>query len=300
MKKSKILLLLAVLFVSAFLVVGKANAESQYAWAIKSSGVYCDPEALEPGQSGKCYYAGHSNMGTDTTQRNAGFYAQIYTTDHLTIKGVEHNKSMSNVNAKFFTSSSSSETITTSTDMPASLNNFKCGKITDVANSQGCGIWYTTKGNTEAFVGTTDAMPLYASGAEWSNFGFVSPDKAVVLGAVLVELDKDNNIDTCGNLCIATFGVATNDDWDYADCINDSMTSSISGQSCSGHNVVGRSDVTHGSSDKFDCFELHIKSVVPQNTETGAFVSYAVLAAAALIAISAVTIAKKHNKLQKI
>ena len=299
MKKSKNLLLLAVLFVSAFLVVGKVNAES-YAWAIKSSGMYCDPEALEPGGQAKCYYAGHSNMGVDTTDKNAGFYAQIYTTDHLTIKSVEYNKSMSKVNAKFFESASSSETITASTDMPSSLEEFKCGKITDNANSQGCGIWYTTKGNTEAFIGTSAAMPIYASGVEWGDFGFVSSDKAVVLGAIVVELDKDNNIDTCGNLCIASFGVATNDDWSYADCINESMTSSISGQSCSGHNIVGRSDVTHGSSDKFDCFELHIKSVVPQNTETGAFVSYAILAAAALIAISAVTIAKKHNKLQKI
>ena len=60
---------------------------------------------------------------------------------------------------------------------------------------------------------------------------------------------------------------------------------------------TGTGCVQHTTSEQ-KCVEIHIKA--SGSTETGAFASYTILAAAAFIAISAVAIAKKNNKLYKI
>jgi hypothetical protein len=67
------------------------------------------------------------------------------------------------------------------------------------------------------------------------------------------------------------------------------------------HNTSSTSPI-HAPEEGFDCREIHMKKKTEpgNNPGTGAFASYALLAAGALIAISAITIAKKNNKLQKI
>lgn len=309
MKKTQNLLLLAVLFISAFLVVGRVNAQGA-AWGIKDTALACDPEALEPGDTTKCYYAGKTAYGNGYSVKNAGFWTQMYTTDNLKI--VEQNTITVNSNvtggkAFFVSSASSSENINAPADAPNELkNNFKCPTINDrTTASQGCGIWYST--GDPAYDPDSLKAAGFAGVPSASAFAVSSLNNYVVLGAIQLKLDENNDVEKCGNLCIASYGIATNADWAFADCVNESMNTSMGSESKScgnAENTTTRSTRTHGpeSNGYFDCYEIKLRAGEnPANyPETGAFVSYAILAAAALIALSAVTIAKKHNRLQKI
>ena len=182
--------------------------------------------------------------------------------------------------------------------MPAGLAKFKCKtNVTDSA-SQGCAIFWST-GSNPAF--NPDSMGLYDSLTN-NKIGVESGAKYIALGYIKVELPDDNQIEKCGNICVKTFSILTNANWETGDCTAGDTTSSWSGAACPQDSTVTHSQPSQGADDQgYDCYELHLKAYDPGgNTETGAFVSYAILAAAALIAISAVTIAKKHNRLQRI
>ena len=131
-------------------------------------------------------------------------------------------------------------------------------------------------------------------------------DTTAVLGAVIVKLDDGNDVDKCGNLCIVSYAVAESTDWNHADChVTDGTMHSEwdTSVTCDTGNPSLITPAHHLPSGVYDCFEIEMKSKTVENDDTpesGAFVSYAILAAGALIAISAVTIAKKHNRLQKI
>lgn len=289
MKKTQNLLLLAVLFVSAFFVVGKVSA-ADAGWGFKETKIYCNPEALEPGGTAKCYYAGKPTTGAGYVAANAGFWTKMYTTDNLIIQSVTSNAA--NGAAQWYDSASSSESIQLASGMPSQLASFTCGQVTTKdTKSQGCGIWYTKSGSDPAYSPST----LTANGLKASDFKVSSLDGYAVLGYVTVKLDNNNDVDKCGNICIVSYGIPTDADWAHYKCVNESITG------CDDTYVTKSTKTEGGSEDEFDCYELHIKTVDPGNyPETGAFVSYAILAAAALIALSAVTIAKKHNRLQKI
>ncbi len=310
MKKTKKLLLLFALMLGGLLFATEVKANKQ-AWYLEKASLVCDPQAMTPGSKATCYYFGTQKTGEYDTA-NTGFYLYMYTTQNLVLKNVEINPNVKNAGTVFVSNNGTSESAISQapTNMPADLKTyFKCNiKSTKNKNknSSACGVFYTHDGKEDAF--TKDSMKIYG----WLNQHTdlvtaltIEPSNAVVLGSIEVELPKNNNIEGCGELCIANYGVADATDWKSADCVNDSAAlKGWDGQtSCSSSGVtsVTPNSVNQNMVDgDFNCYELTLKTVVPQNTQTGAFVSYAILAAGALIAISAVTISKKHNKLQRI
>ena len=313
MKRTKKVLFLAVLFASIFCLVGRVNA-AEKAWGIKNQTLICNPQALEAGKSSECYFLGTQDIAsTGYVTNNAGFYMMIYTTQNLQLVDVKANSNLKDVGAKLIKNSGTNVTNISPLEstMPDGLGKFKCNiaKYTEKTknkNDAGCAVFYTHKGKTAAFNKGSMAVYGYLSSHQQliTKLNIAAQD-AVVLGTIEVKLPKENNLEGCGDICIATFGVATEADWSHGDCINNDMTSEWDTEngSCADANLTNETP-PGGNKNMVDghyyCYELTLKSVTPQNTGTGAFVSYAILAAGALIAISAVTISKKHNRLQKI
>jgi len=305
MKKTRNLLLFMALCISTFAFVVTANART---WNFSKAQLVCNPEELEAGGSADCYYFG-TVAGSNPTAI-AGFYTQMYSTDNLIINDVFANQKLSGAKAKYVENASSNEAAipTPSSDMPQKMNGFKCivrpGEGRD-AKSTGCGIFYsdqTVKEDNKVYVPASMTVYGALTNAKLKAKNFSTTAGATaVLGHVKVSLPNDNDIEACGNLCIASYAVGSNDDWNRGDCTNQAGTSDWdSSVSCEGADV-GLTTPTFQKDGNFDCFEVKLKKGTPQNVpESGAFVSYAILAAGALIAISAVTIAKKHNRLQKI
>ena len=313
MKRTKKVLFLAVLFASIFCLVGRVNAGTK-AWGIKNQALICDPQVLEAGKKSDCYFLGtQETASTGYQTNNAGFYMMIYTTQNLELVDAKANTNLKDVGSKLIKNSGTNVTNISTLDanMPEGLKNFKCdiakytGK-TKNKNDAGCAVFYTYKGKTAAFNKGSMAVYGYLSTHQQLITKLnIDAKEAVVLGTIEVKLPEKSNLEGCGDICIATFAVATEDDWAHGDCINNEMDSEwdTTTGACGSANPTtvtpaeGNKNMVDG---KYFCYELTLKSVVPQNTGTGAFVSYAILAAGALIAISAVTISKKHNRLQKI
>ncbi len=302
MKKTKNVLLIAVLFVSIFVFASAVKAVDP--WGFSKAWVVCNPEAVEPGEDTTCYYFG--TVSGTTTDPNTGFYTKMYTTDKLTIKSVHPNKNLTNALGLFVkTNGSQAASISgfDSATMPAGLQQFKCVVETDNdTNSRGCGVFYTKLNATDAY--SINGMKAYDKLTDGditaSDF---DTTKTAVLGDIVVHLDK-NDVDKCGNLCISSYAVAEAGDWGHGDCSAPTGESLWDGHDCTADDVnITQHTAVHHLTDgnEYDCYELEMKTKETENNEeTGAFVSYAILAAGALIAISAVTIAKKHNRLQKI
>ena len=70
-------------------------------------------------------------------------------------------------------------------------------------------------------------------------------------------------------------------------------------QADSTDNCTGVTSIeTPGTTNNYVCQEVHYKGGV--NPDTGTFASYALLVAGALIAIAAITLAKKNTKLYRV
>jgi hypothetical protein len=300
MKKTRNLLLLATLFVSIFAFAVTANAR---AWGFSRAQLVCNPEELEAGGSADCYYFGKPSG--EVSESNAGFYTRMYSTDNLVIDDVVVNAKLSGAGARYVESASLNEAViqTPSADMPSKLSGFRCvvEPAGGDAKSTGCGIFYSTQSSgSDNKVYKAASMVIYGDLTAQKVKTKINTTDVAVLGHIKVSLPDTNDVEACGNLCIASYAIGSNDDWDRGDCTNNAGTSEWSGESCEG-STPSLTPATQGKQEEFDCFEIKLKQGTPQHVpESGAFVSYAILAAGALIAISAVTIAKKHNRIQKI
>lgn len=318
MRKTKKMLLLSVLLVSVFCFIGKVGALGM-AWGISKGSLICDPVIMSPESTSNCYYIGEQNLDTAASDgKNAGFYLVLYTTQNLVLKDVSINSNMKNKNAAAILvdehSGNDKGIKQNVTGLPkGAKDHFTCnvaahqGSKPKSRNSSGCGIFYTKEieGQTIEDAYSKDNMGAYgylSNHEQQIATSGVTPSKMVALGTIQVELPKKNNIEGCGEICIAAFGVADQSDWGAGNCLNDSSSATgWNGQTCDKVNTTAKAETVSAITDgDFACYELSLKATTPQNTPTGAFVSYAILAAGALIAISAVTIAKKHNRLQKI
>lgn len=315
MKKTKNVLLLSVLLISVFALVSKVNAAT--AWGITRPTLVCDPVALSPGDKSTCYLVGTQYADKDgSVTENAGFYLYLYTTQNLILKDVAPNTNLgSNAKAIFVEDHAENDKGIKQADdkMPDGLKNyFTCNvakkqdeKNPRNRNSSGCGVFYTVKGQKGAYVKSKMGVYGYLKNHQDAyRSANIADSDVVVLGTILVQLDEKNNLDGCGELCIAIYGVAKEEDWGKGNCTNNSGMASWDGETCTDADTIqvtnpgtGNPAMTDGD---YGCYELKLKPTTPKNTPTGAFVSYAILAAGALIAISAVTIAKKNNRLQKI
>ena len=118
-----------------------------------------------------------------------------------------------------------------------------------------------------------------------------------VIGAYSVQITAEEG-SGCGQICVQAYEVKQNVDWTCmasTESSSNTHTQEDGTTECTGTTIVSNPP----------CQEVHYSITPeakpePENEKTGAFASYTILAAGALIAISAITIAKKHNRISKI
>ena len=264
--KKKILVLLFGLFV--FTIAGITTVQAQF----NSAQVKCLPESLESGQKAKCYII--ANMDTDTF----GVYTRAITSQ-LNIKGTGTSQTIS---VKGLT-----DTVKSTSGM------YTCKNITDVPTgytaAPGCVQFeseFTASATTHPAMIKKGVYSQEASAIFSSSIGYTE------IGYYEVELADTATATNCGELCVeikyapeyiaTTSATAANDDPNISNSTAKTKT---------GNFPMG-----------YACAEITpvIKGETTNNSKTGNFASYAVLIAGACIAIAAVAIATKHNKIYKV
>lgn len=274
MKKSKNLLMMLFLFVCSLLLVGVMDVKAVVGFT--NGDPVCSPNNnLKPGESTTCYIRGHGTQRQDDSKVH-GFVTRLYTTDGLIFDSVEPY--IDGTNAKAFEATSNSDKQYT---VPLDDNknfNFTCKYLptlhaphADYAFEDGdqyrCALFYS-KGET-ATITVESAAPKGEDLIKLVGTG----SGIMIVGKVLAHIDKNADANSsCGELCVFTKEIDSKDNYDM-----------------------------DGSED-YRCTEVHYTTNMPGNDTptTGAFTSYALLAAGALVAISAVAIAKKHNKFYRV
>jgi len=277
MKKSLMLMILPILF----FMVG-VYAVSASTFNLSNAAIKCDPSSLEKGGTALCYYVGIPTVADGV---NAGFIMHAYSTSYLEIESLELNDNVTDGGSYWVGTKSSTGSYTSGTAPSGST--FACQFSDDDKNTfttqsavtNGCGLLYASTTNQfkatsgsalysiPSTITSTTFKAYFETGGEYNGY--------MNLGYLKVKLSEDipDNVSKCGSICARAWGISSLTDY--------------------------------GTGNQYECEELHQTSTPAQNfeeenTETGAFVSYALLAAGALIAVSAVAIAKKHSKIQKI
>ena len=250
-----------------------------------------------------CYVVGKVGANSGAS---AGFISQAYSGDGLKIIGAEAFVDGSKALwVSTGTSSTNTANIPSTSDQPDGLKQSACpaarflNATRDASSSlksiesAGCGIFYTPK---------SESNYLFNKGNMTDNKGnIISSSVAqqgtyVVIGAYKVQVSATEG-SGCGRICIQTTEIEENTQWTCVVDQGDGVYKTTDDKDC----PTGKT----GKSYTF-CAEVHynITKEVKPNPEpqppSGAFASYTILAAGALIAISAITIAKKHNKISKI
>ena len=303
MKRFKSFILMAIFTICCFAVMGVVKAAGG-PFTFSNYQMICEPSAIEAGGTAKCYLFAQVSGGD--TKLN-GFVSVIYTNDNLLLDGVEPAASEV-ASAKLIKPGQKAS------EAGITVNKYVLGE-TGVAGGAEfqCDLsWMDIKGThldgagadktkqviTESnkndsycalyYSGTDDAVfdtaALYKAGKYTDAFkDATNRDKYAILGVYKVKLDKDmpQGANRCGDICVKV--------WTVPQGVYYSQASSCGtgGENCAQHTTTEQK-----------CTEIHIKA--DGETETGAFASYTILAAAAFIAISAVAIAKKNKKLYKI
>lgn len=281
MKKLNKIVLALVLGVCTLLFTTTVSALS-----LKSTDVVCDPESLDPGGQADCYIIGMPD-GDDALH---GFVVQTYTTKDLRLVGAKAKTDITNAAGAFTKSSSNSSAEgTAELSLASGTKTFRCPFDSDVASAQsdyGCAVFYSktekgvyTKADMIKNVKTSILPSTYTS-----SYG--------TFGSITVKLDESSTRNDCGEICVKVWNISNQSQYEhYQEC-----NSGTPGDECGGAATA----LLEGKN--YFCQELHMTSSTPlePNADTGTFVSYAVLIAGALIAISAVAMAKKNNKFNKI
>ncbi len=278
MRKLKKLFLMSILSVSAFVLCGMTTANAA-AFSLTNADVVCDPtELAKNGDRASCYIIGNPSA----TGSVHGYAIRAYSTKHLNIIGTE--SIITNSDTAWTEALSATETIASKPNMSDGVKKFGC-VADDTASSDaktfGCGIYYTVNSvENDAFTPAT-----IKSEAALSQVGDALPEGNYgVLGSIIVQLDDidpENPVSECGQLCVKVWRVATEENYEnYSTCGNTNPE------------LCGNE-----TSNQYKCKDIHYRKA---GAETGAFASYALLAACALIAVSAITLAKKNNKFSRI
>lgn len=271
MKTLKNLLLVIFVSICSFLFVGVLDVSASIGFANDTP--VCSPnENLKPGGKTTCYIRGKGNQSNSDGVH--GFVTRLYTTDGLIFDSVEPY--IENTSAVAYEASANSEEKKTiNLDNSAKIE-FTCTfnaalkapkadwQIGD-GDPYRCALFYsnTSSGKITVNMGAPkkDIQNLTGTG-----------NGMMVIGKVIAHIDE--NVDansSCGELCVFTKEA------------NDTNSYKLEG------------------SDNYFCTEVHYTTgKPPAGPPTGAFASYAILAAGALIAVSAVAIAKKHNKIYRV
>lgn len=273
-------LLFTLLMILSFSIIGAKTIYAD-AFTLTSSLLVCTPDSLKPGESADCYMIGVPEYAASAQNPSVnGYIVKAYTNGYLTLTGAKKTVT-TNTGATFTTATSATSSPFSSSDssMPAELKKYTCNYDSDgvsgTAHSFGCAAFYS-KTTENAFTPTT----IKQTGV---NSSLLPNDSYGVIGAVTVKLDANTPaVDSCGEICVKIMRVPTAADYNnLSSCTNCGIDSK-------------------NTKNGYDCTEIHMTSTTTHNTETGAFASYALLAAGALVAISAITLAKKNKKIYKI
>lgn len=278
MKKFKKLFMLSILAISTFILCGMTTVKAA-GFSLSNTDIVCDPANVEKGGRSTCYIIGVPSE--DATASVNGYINYIYTTKYLKLVGTQYL--VTNSNSTLADATSATAQITPQDDMPDELKSFSCAYDTNISSSIqvssfGCGIFYTKNSVTQnAFTPSTIKNTGIKSGILQDRYG--------TIGAILVGLDENATGNECGEVCVKVWRVPEKENYaDYTSCGNDGTNANNCGSD---------------TQLQYKCKEIHYKED-GTFAETGAFASYALLVACALIAISAITLAKKNNKFSRI
>ncbi len=286
MKNLKKLFLMATMAVSSLLLVGVTTVNAEAAFSLEDQKLVCDPSALEAGGKSDCYVIGVPSAQGEVN----GFVVKAYTTKYLRLVGAK--QILTNTGAAWagqVSSASTGKTFDMIATMPSKLSEFKCDYNTDAIDDPssvedfGCAAFYTRTDSsvTNAFNKTTMLQSGLSTDKVAAHYG--------VIGAITVELDEAVKGNDCGKICVQIWKVPVAEEYpNYKNCAT-RADNPVEG--CGTDNM------------QYACAEVHYNetgSLPGDGSETGAFASYALLVAGALVAISAITLAKKNNKFSRI
>lgn len=285
MKSIKKLLSILFVSISSFVLVGVMNVSAQVGFA--NGTPVCTPDNVKPGEEVTCYLTGKGNHTTvssegsgddaDVDGRTHGFVTRLYTTDGLMFDRVEPYIEGTSAAALEATAQSASNkqditleggekidfTCTYKGDLKAPKADWKIEEGDDYR----CALFYS-KGKSPVVTVTLGAPPADIQDKTGTGNGIM------VIGKVITHIDKDLKDSSCGELCV--YSKEAKDTSSYTNALE-------------------------GSED-YVCAEVHYTGdgTPASNVETGAFTSYLLLAAGAVVAIGAVVLAKKNNKFYKV
>ncbi len=288
MKKIKNTLLMSLLAICAAAIVGidKVNAVP---FSIGSTAsIICSPDTISAGQGTDCYLVGKPDPKNGDAVH--GYVTYAYTTDQLELNGASANSHIPNTGAHFMDPSAATGGLQVSGNMPAGMGGLTCKY--DSANVEqgadfGCAIFYTHNGKSAAF---TPASIIADNDPNTVPNGDLTYG---VIGSYQVSISTEAQGEACGELCVKAWVVPGESDYTHVEyCQTDGKKQD--GTSCSGITA----SQTVGGDNGYICREVHYRGGV--NPDTGTFASYALLVAGALIAIAAITLAKKNTKLYRV
>lgn len=282
MKKLKNILLVSILVVCSFCLIGTRTANA--AFVVNRWSLVCDPTTVEAGSTSKCYLNAPMNDIVNNNSSAHGFMTYAYVTDELMLQTAGVNKSIGAVDSVFTKAQSTSAgQFADNANMDSKIkDNARCtydatsGLVPQDAEF-GCALFYTTTASTGNAFDKVSVTKGVKANMVPSN---VDPAGYGVIGYYEVKVPSDAQKENCGELCVKTWDIPTVNDYG--------------------------SDDYNGAGVSYVCEEIHKKTSttgepIPGETPpTGAFASYAVLIAGALIAISAIVIAKKNAKVHRL
>lgn len=224
--------------------------------------IVCDPQSVEKGNTATCHLVAQINGDTGIF----GVVAKVTEMKHLRLytgdgsTGV-HGAS-NNVVGEYLKNGQSSSVVTA----------YSCVTTGSTVSDPFCALFMSKNGTNQILPTTgTSISGLKKGNNEYKNY--------TDIGYFTVELDETATKEDCGRLCVSV---------QYGET-SAAFTSN---------------DLSAGTTGTAACDEitpLLTESLgVKETPETGNFASYAVLIAGAFIAISAIAIAKKHNKFYRV
>lgn len=284
MKKMKNMLLMSLLTICAVAIVGIDKVYAVPFQLGSTATLVCEPDTITVGEGTDCYLVGKPNPANGDAVH--GYLTYAYTTEYLELHGATVNQNIADADSHFMDATSATGGLVASGNMPAGLNGVVCEYDKDIAGGLdfGCAIFYTKSGKSAAFTPTsitTNVDPNTVPNGD-TTYG--------VIGSYQVKLSTRAEGEACGELCVKAWVIPGENDYAHVkSCQTDGKKAD--GTPCT--------DVTSTQTNgQYLCREVHYRGGV--NPDTGTFASYALLVAGALIAIAAITLAKKNTKLYRV
>lgn len=284
MKKLKKLFLLPIIGISVFLFGNIENIKAANL-TFSNKTVVCEKD-LEVGESTFCYLIGKGN----SEGAAHGFVTKVYTRDGLRLVDATSSSYPPGTNKLSAVATSNGEGVDSGSD--GIITNFICSAADDAALNNPNHAYNSNKGDfmCMAFYSTTKEDKKFTvanAGVKASDKNTILEERVnsanlvtpMVIGKYGVEL-RDNPDNGCGEICVKEWVIDESTGYD--------------------NYTKGPDSPGVGAGGDYFCVEVHLtpkdETGNDETPETGSFISYTLLIAGALIAIGAIVIANKNNK----